>query len=99
MWNPRTYYCECSSACKIDEYLEIKNCSCEEQLIPKLVLEPEDEILNTTQSLLDNKKVARQKSNCFINAVSLIVICTLLLAVASISCYCYYTRFRKKQKS
>ena len=28
-WNPRTSYCECNKANKIDEYLDIKNCSCE----------------------------------------------------------------------
>ena len=29
--------CEYNKACKIDEYLDIKNCSCEKRLIGKLV--------------------------------------------------------------
>ena len=45
---------ECSKACKSDEFFDIKNCSCEHQ-IGKLVLECEDETLNTTRILLNNK--------------------------------------------
>ena len=41
MWNPSTYDCECNKACKIDEYLHIKNCSCEARLVGKLVLQCE----------------------------------------------------------
>ena len=37
----------------------MKNCSGDKRIIGKLVLEYEDEILNTT--LLDNKKVTRKK--------------------------------------
>ena len=56
MWNPSTYGCECNKACKTDEYLDIKNCTCEKRLIGKLVLECDDEILNTNESSLDDKK-------------------------------------------
>ena len=42
-----------------NEYLDMKNCSGDKRIIGKLVLEYEDEILNTT--LLDNKKVTRKK--------------------------------------
>ena len=42
MWNSSTYDCECNKACKIDEYLDIKNCSWEKDLIRKLVLECKD---------------------------------------------------------
>ena len=57
MWDPITCDCECSKACIIDEYLDIKNCSCEKRLFGKLVLAREDEILNTTETSLDNEKV------------------------------------------
>ena len=33
-----------------------------------------------------------QKNNCLIQLTSLVIICLLLLAVASIGCYCYYAR-------
>ena len=39
MCNPSTCDCECNEAYKIDEYLDIKNCSCEKRLIGKLVLQ------------------------------------------------------------
>ena len=57
MWNPSTCDCECSKACIIDEYLDIKNCSCEKRIFGKLVLACEDGILNTTETSLDNEKV------------------------------------------
>ena len=48
MWNPSTYDCDFNKACKTDEYLYIKYCSCEKCLISKQVIECENEILNTT---------------------------------------------------
>ena len=60
-------------------------------LIGKLVLACEDEILNTTQTSLDDKKVTRGENNCLIHTISLIIICLLLLTV-SIAWYYYYTR-------
>ena len=27
MWNPSTCDCECNKACKIEKYLNVKNCS------------------------------------------------------------------------
>ena len=56
MWKPSTFHCERNKACRIDEYLDIKNCSCEKLLTDKLVLEYEDEILKTTEILLNDKK-------------------------------------------
>ena len=51
MWNLSICGCECNKACKIDEYLVIKNCSCEKRLIEKLLLEYEDKILNASWNL------------------------------------------------
>ena len=42
MWNLSTCDCEYNKACKIDEYLDIKNCSHEKSLFGKLVLACED---------------------------------------------------------
>ena len=50
VWNPTTCVCECNQAYKIDEYLDIKNCSCGKPLIGKLVIVCEDRILNTTET-------------------------------------------------
>ena len=61
MWNPVTCHCECNKACKIDEYLDIKNYSSKNPLSSKLVLLCEDEILNTTETSLVDKKVTRKK--------------------------------------
>ena len=92
--NPSTCNCECNKACKTGEYLDFKNCSCEKRLIDNLVLECEDEILNST----NDKKVRCRKNNCLIHTVSLVVICTLLLVVVFIGCYYYYIRDWIKKK-
>ena len=77
MWNPSTSDCECNKACTIDKYLDSKNCSCEERQISKLVLECKDEMLKTTETLLDDKKKTRKK-NCLIHTISLAIICLSL---------------------
>ena len=74
--------CEWNKACKINKCLDTKNYSCEKVLIGKLLLECEDEILNTSETLLNNKKVAYAKSNCLLRTISLVLICLLFL-----SCY------------
>ena len=43
VWNPNKCDSESNKACKIDEYLHIKNCSCGKCLIGKSILEREDE--------------------------------------------------------
>ena len=60
-WNPNLCNCNCNKACRIDDYLDMKICFLEKHLIGKLVLECEDEILNTTETLLDDKKQRVQK--------------------------------------
>ena len=48
--------------CKIDEYVDIKNCSRQNFLIDKLVLAGcMDKILNTTETSLDDKKAIYKK--------------------------------------
>ena len=40
----------------------------------------------------------REKCNCLIHTISLVIICTLLLTVVSVGYYYYYTRDWSKQK-
>ena len=86
LWNSSTCDCECNKAHTIDEYLDIKNCSCKKH--DKLL----DEILNTTETSLDNKKATCEKNNCLIDTISLVIIGLLLLVAISVSYY-YYTRY------
>ena len=62
-------------------------------LVGKLVLACEYETLKTTESLHDDKKVTREKYNCLINTVLLLIICLFILAVISVSCYHYYSGY------
>ena len=86
-----------NKACKIDEYVDIKNCSCEKRLINKLVSEYKVEILNTTETLLEKKRGCAE-NNCLIHTISLVIICLLLLALICVTCYFCYKKYRLKQK-
>ena len=98
MWNPSTCNCEYNKACKSDRYLDIKNSSFEERVIGKLVLECEDEILNTTETLLNHKKIAFEKIIPLIHTIPLVITCLLLLFVICVRCYFYITKYQPKQK-
>ena len=49
--NPSTCYC------KIAAHLDTKKCLCKKGLFGKLVLVCEDELLNTSETLINNKKM------------------------------------------
>ena len=87
MWSTSTCHCKCNKVGKIDEYLDIKNCSCEKRLIVRFVLACVHEILNKPGTSLDDEKVICEKHNCLFNTISLVIICLLLLAVICVSCY------------
>ena len=61
MWDPSMSDCDCHKACKIDEYLDITKTLCKKRLFGKLVLACEGEILNTTETLLNDKRSNMQK--------------------------------------
>ena len=56
MCNPIRCNWECNKACKIDEYLDTKNCSRGKRLIGKLVSAHENEILIKTENPPEDKK-------------------------------------------
>lgn len=62
-WNPITCGCECNKTYKIDEDVNTKNCSGKKCLFGKLVLTCKVEILKTTETLFDDKRVTLAKSN------------------------------------
>ena len=96
MWNRSACDCECNRACKVDKYLGIENCSLERNLFGKLVLECENQMSNTTETLLNERKVICEKSKCLPHAISLTIMGLLLLVVICVSCYFYYIKYRSK---
>ena len=52
MWNLSTYDCECNKACKV------VNCLCKNHLFGNFILACEDEILNTTETSVVDKKLS-----------------------------------------
>ena len=77
---------------------KIKNSSCQKRLIGILVWECKDEVLNTMETLLNDKKVAYAKSNYFIYTILLEITYLLLSVAICVSCYFYYTKYQPKQK-
>ena len=69
------------SPIKHAKLINIKNYTCEKRPIGKLVLECQDEILNTTETILNGKRVACSKSNCLINTILFVMICLLMLVI------------------
>ena len=63
----------------------LEDCWCEKRLSGKLALACEDEILNTTETSADSKKVTCGKNNCLIYTVPLVHI-RLLLVTICVSC-------------
>ena len=85
--NPSTCGYDCDKACKISEYLDIKNWSCKKHVLDKLVLACEYDILNTTKvTSVVYKEVTYEKNNCIIRTILLVILCFLLLNVIFISC-------------
>ena len=56
IWNPGSCDFGCNQSCKTDKYLDVKNCSYENRLLGKLVLECQDKILNTFERSFDDTK-------------------------------------------
>ena len=83
-------YCEWNKACRIDEHVDVKNCFCKKFSVGKLVLECGDKILNTTEILINDRKVAFAKSILLIHIISLKNTCLLLLVVICVSCLFHY---------
>ena len=93
MWNGNRCNRECNKACNSDDYLNIKNFSYKKHLFDKLVLGCEDEIVNTCETSVIDKKVTCKKNNYLIHTISLVIIKNwylLLLFVICISFYYYY---------
>ena len=57
-WNCSTYDCERNKACKIGEYLDVKNYSCKRRFFGKLVLASEDELLNVIETTVKDLSYA-----------------------------------------
>ena len=53
---------ECNKTCKIDKYLDIKTFSCAKHLFGALILACEDEISNTVNTSLVEKKIPYEKN-------------------------------------
>ena len=87
---------ESNKACKIEEYLDTKNCSYEKLLFGKLVLACEDEILNTIETSLDDKKVTCKENNCLIHTISLIIINNYIFVIISCCFYCLLLLLNKR---
>ena len=85
--------CECESenSCDVCKYVDYVNCKIRKRMLDRLVLEFEDEILNTADASFDGKKVMC-KNNSLVHFILLIVMPLLLLVDVYINCICCYMR-------
>ena len=97
IWKPSMYKCECDKSCDVGEDLDYANCKCRKRLIDKSILPCKDKILNTTDTISIADKKITCKNNCLTYIILLTIICLIQLAIVSISCYYYYTRYWLKK--
>ena len=79
---------ESDKSCNVREYLDYENYKCRKELIGKLVLEFENEILNAIPLNTTNTF----SNNFLIYIILLVIMRLILLAIVCISCYYQYTR-------
>ena len=88
IWNPSICECVFDKSCNAREYLDFENCKYRKELIDKLVLECEDEILNAIPLNITNTISITEKNKCLIYIILLTIMCLISLAIVSINC-CY----------
>ena len=98
IWNPSTCECEYDKSCDIGEYLNYENFKCWKILIDKLVLQCEDESLNTIPLNATDTVSTANKNYCLIYIILLTIMYLILLAIVSVSCYYYYTKYCLKKR-
>ena len=90
IWNPSIFEFECDKSRDIGENLVYENCKYTKRITIKLIL---DEILDPKDTILIADKKVACKNNCLIYIMLLKIVWLILLAIVSISCYCYYTKY------
>ena len=75
MWNPSTSNCESKNACKIDEYLDIKDFSCNKRLFRKIIVSMWRWDIKYNWNLKCREKNNMRKNNSFIHTITLVIIC------------------------
>ena len=98
IWNHIICECECDKSYDVGECLDYANYKCRKTLPDKLVLEWKDQILNTTDTISIADQKVTFKNNCLIHTILLSIMCLILLAIVSIGCYYYYTRYWLKKE-
>ena len=86
-WNPSTCECQCDTWCKPGQYLDHKNCICNNKLIGRLI-EEYTNVINET--MINNKENIDNDStiwNVFIGLFS-------VLLIVGIVCFCFFAYFR-----
>ena len=77
IWDPSICECEREKSCNVGEYLDYECCKCRKKLIDKLLLECEDEILNTVPLNTTNTISITDKNNCLLHIILLIITCLI----------------------
>ena len=93
IWNPSICECKRNKSCDARKHLDYEKCKGGKRLIDKLVLKFEDKVLNSTDTASITDKKVSCKNNCRTYIILLIIMCLILLAIVSISCHCYYTKY------
>ena len=86
-WNPSTCECQCDMWCKTGQYLDHKNCVCNNKLIGRLIEECTSVINETMINNKDNIDNCNTIRNVFIVLFSVVVLIVII-------CFCVFAYFR-----
>ena len=87
MWDSSTCACECDNWCKLDQYLDRKNCICKNKLVGRVIAECANVINETIMNNKDNKNNNDTLWNIFIGSFSVV---TFIVIV----CFCVIIYFK-----
>ena len=94
-WNPSICECQCNKLCKPGQYLDHKNCICENKLIGR-VIEKCTSIINET--MINNNKDNITNNNTYLNLFIIFLIGFIVFLIGFIYYYYYYRNNGNKRK-
>ena len=91
MWNPSTCECQCDKWCKPGQYLDHKNCVCENKLVGRIISECTSII---DETMMNNNHDNDSDNNNDYNAITHVFIGLFSLLLLVIICFCVFAYFK-----
>ena len=98
IWNPSNCECECDKSCVVGGYLDYENCKCKKKLVDKLIEECSENI-DEVKIEWNSVKNIHKCSSCTLYIVSISIIFTINIGIATYFVYYKYVNRNKENVS